>query len=419
MIRLEEALERRIGGPVDRARRVVASPAGNAAGQSGVRLERGQQRADGRVALGDNLFDDCAVAGLGGSEEVDYLRGIDLVEVADQGRDPGGRVATAGRDGPARCFLGPALLVGQQLAEHVRVTYERRLQPVVPAACCLKLCGERPCHRGEGLAEVVEPAGGVERDCVICRAMSGDHTGIEGVGPTIREVREGDDLLNRVGMCVVRGPGGRGRVQRLGEVGPTQAQERAKRDRRPGDGRRRHAIVEKRRDRLTVFRRRPFPNVRCSILEKLWRLATLFQNGGQRPDVGLQVCLWADLERRTHHAVPPDDEPAGNAGPLGHDESSRLLPTRVVDLNLSVVAAARVGGSQLEECGGRVQEGSRQLGRWGGPRLALARRVGNGLARALALAAAVPGHFARYRRTGARPGSMGRESPSPRRSGPA
>ena len=57
-ISLEEALECRVDGLEDRAGAVVTRPAEDAAGQPRVRLQRGQQRLDGRVALGDHIADD-------------------------------------------------------------------------------------------------------------------------------------------------------------------------------------------------------------------------------------------------------------------------------------------------------------------------------------------------------------------------
>ena len=85
---------------------------------------------------------------------------------------------------------------------------------------------------------------------------------------------------------------------------------------------------------------------------------------------------------RTTPSHPTANRPA-SPGRSGRTNPRAFSTAPVADLDLSVVAAAWVGGPQLEECGGRVDEGPRQLRRRGRPRRALARRVGNGLAREL------------------------------------
>ena len=210
--------------------------------------------------------------------------------------------------------------------------------------------------RLDRLPEAVEPAGGVERDGVVSPAVGRDQAGIEGVGPATGEGREADVLIRQVGTGRSRGSTSsrRRRATRRGRPGPGGGACRASAatGARPSPARDRRGTARSVRDVSVVI---PVADVVDMILAESRRFPALPQSGGQRPDVGLQVRLRADGERRTHHAVPADGEPSGLAGPLRHDEPPGLLHRRrqPLDLDLAVVAAARVGGPQLEECGGR------------------------------------------------------------------
>ena len=57
----------------------------------------------------------------------------------------------------------------------------------------------------------------------------------------------------------------------------------------------------------------------------------------------------ADGQGGINQAIPADDEPTGDIGPLGHDEAVNPFDHAVADLDLAVLAAARVGHTLLEQ----------------------------------------------------------------------
>ena len=306
---------------------------------------------------------------------MDKLLDMDLVEVADQGRDPRGRIAAARRDWPARSFSSPALLIGQELRDHIRM--RQHVGRIFEVRELLDL-GRQAERRGlhfDHLAEAVEPAGRVERKGVITSAVGLDEPGIHGASPGANQGWEAKVLVRQVGTGRLARPGRGGGVERLGEVGPAQAEEHGQRERRPVHSRCRPARILEWRDGFAVLRR--FPGHRFDRYEfaEFWRLAARPQRDRQCPDVGVQVRLRADGE---HLAAPRRSRrwrTAGFARPLRRDELSGLPRDRSVeagflDLNLPVVAAARVADPRLEQRGGRLDEGPRELRRRRRPRCA-------------------------------------------------
>ena len=98
-----------------RPARVAPAP-GNRADQPVSGLQGSRERADVRVPLGDQVADPGRFVGVDGAGDA-RLQLVDLVEVADQGGDPGGRVASLRRDRAAGGQQGPPLVVAEEVAE--------------------------------------------------------------------------------------------------------------------------------------------------------------------------------------------------------------------------------------------------------------------------------------------------------------
>jgi hypothetical protein len=119
---------------------------------------------------------------------------------------------------------------------------------------CIELQAERLGLGANRVPEAVEPAGGIECDEIVATAVGRDETGIDGVGRTFGTRCQGDDAIFVVPDSIPWSPRRRGGVKQLGEVGATQAQEHAERERRARHGGRRLPIVEERRNYLLLYR---------------------------------------------------------------------------------------------------------------------------------------------------------------------